>query len=130
MSFVCRCGESLFLRKIDRQEEHLYIIITEPYGNPRKSVIVNITEKRGTSDITTILKPSDHRFIIKDSVIRYSDAVLAPCDKLEQAVNDGFFESHDPFPENLLKRIQDGLIASILTPKDIKMYCKKLWKIP
>ncbi len=127
MPFICKCGESLFLRKIDSQIEHLHGIITEPQGDPPKSVIVNVSTKRCESDTTVILKPGEHPFIKHDSVINYKDALLSLAAKLEEAVNEGHFEASETFDTTILKRIQDGLLQSKQTPKNIKTYCNKIW---
>jgi hypothetical protein len=127
--FVCRCGESLFLKKIGATKDHLYIIITEPMGVPPETVIVNITTKQADSDTTVILSVGDHPYLKHDSVISYADATKAPAEKLEDAVNCGFFDSSNKFEESIVKKIQEGLLKSKRTPKDIKKYCRELWGI-
>jgi hypothetical protein len=127
MSFVCKPGESLFLRKINSPIEHLWIILTDPQGNPQKSVIVNVTSKRPESETTVVLKKGDHPFITHDSVINFKDATLALSDKLEEAVNAGHFCDGGSFDQALLKTIQEGLQKSKQTPKDIKSHCNAVW---
>jgi hypothetical protein len=129
MAFICCCGASLFLAKIHQSQEHLWVVVTEPAGNPALCVIVNITSREWNSDPTVVLTVGDHPYVIHDSVVNYSDATLSPKQKLEEAVNNGYFSSHDPFEPTVLQRIQSGLLHSELTPKPILRYCERLWGI-
>ena len=97
------------------------------------AVCVNVTSKQSHSDTTLVLKAGDHRFITHESVINYQDAREMPINLVEQALvkkTEQFVcTAHDPYSEELLQRIRDGLIASKQTPKGIKAKCKRQWGI-
>jgi hypothetical protein len=104
---------------------HLWIVLTEPQAPDFLCVIVNLTRQQPRSDNTVVLRPTDHPFINKDSVIRYGDALIVDGRDL-----DGFLKKHtakglDRCSPDLLKRILDGAIASPFTPKKIADFCKK-----
>ena len=114
VAFDCSCGSSFILGG------HLWVIITEPFGSPEQVIIVNLTSKRPHSDTTVILLPNDHSFIKHETVISYDDARIVCSDNIKLRVQERDFEPHDRFRDGVIQAIQQGLLDSPRTPRDIK----------
>ena len=68
------CGETFFLSGTHDTEPHLWIVLTDPEGNPGEVVVVNLTSQRPGSDATVVLQRGDHPFVRHDTVVYYGDA--------------------------------------------------------
>lgn len=114
VAFDSSCGSSFLLNG------HLWVIISEPFGSPGQVIIVYLTSKKQNSDLTVTLFPGDHKFIKHHTVISYADARIVSCEYINRRVQDKDIEPHDNFQSALIKSIQQGLINSPRTPRDIK----------
>ena len=124
MSQIC-AGTCLLLSKPNRYAiEHLWIVVTEPDGNPQQVVMVNLTSERAGSDSTVTLSPGDHSFITKKTVVNYSDARLVETGNLIALVALNREAKKDDCNAALLARIQQGMLVSEFTPNKIKSYCQ------
>lgn len=112
-------GRTLFLQP---QGGHLWVVVTEPTGDPPQVLLVNFTTYRRPSDPTLILQPGSHSFIDRPTAVSYGDAKLAGVEVLEQLVNAGAARFHDDCTEPLLASIQQGLLTSPRTPRWLKAY--------
>ncbi len=118
-----RAGSTLF----PTPKSHLWIVVTDPAGEPAQVVIVNLTTVRKGSDRTVVLGPGDHPFVVRDTCVRYSDARLAKVETLQQlAAGPG--RLREDVPPDVLRRIQDGLLRSPLTENWLKGYCRQQWE--
>jgi len=113
-------GDSFMLPKPGQETEHLWVLITNPDPATHEAIMVNVTTQRPHSETTTILNPGDHPFVQKPSVISYADARKVDVRLLDDSVRRGSFRAHVRFQSAVLKRIQDGVLKSALTPKKIK----------
>lgn len=113
-------GDSFMLPRPGQETEHLWVLITRPDPQTNEAIMVNVTTLRPHSETTTILNPGDHPFVQKPSVIFYADARKVDVRLLDAAVSSGSFRANAAFQDAVLKRIQDGLLKSALTPKKIK----------
>ncbi len=89
---------------------HLYIVIAED-ASDGQVLVVNVTTKTNTSDLSCILSPTDHTFIIRPSIISYVDARELDKNKLEtwiNNINDIDFKPDIPVSQNVLDRIIKG----------------------
>ncbi|MEC4815829.1 MAG: hypothetical protein SAK29_21525 [Scytonema sp. PMC 1069.18] len=127
-------GTCILIPKPGHDKRHLWIVLTEPnkiLTEPNKDilqvVIVNVTTLREGSDTTVILTPGEHRFIRHESVIYYNDAMFAPVDPLCQLAKQKGYKFDDDCSDELLERIQRGLLVSPFTPKKIKKYCESVF---
>jgi hypothetical protein len=119
-------GVCLLLSKPGRQEkEHLWIVVTEPYGKPSEVVIVNLTTRRDGSDLTVILKPGDRAFIKHETVVNYSDARIVQAGALLSFLALQRDARNDDCSGELLARIKQGLLDSPFTPNKVKTYCSE-----
>ncbi|MHC5829591.1 MAG: hypothetical protein ACYT04_80140, partial [Nostoc sp.] len=64
----------------------------------------------------------DHPFIKHETVINYYDAQFAPISPIKQLIQKHNYSFDEDCSENLLERIQKGLLNSRFTPKKFKTY--------
>ena len=128
MGLKIYAGRAFHLPTSPATKPHLWIVTTEPEGNPEEVVIVNLTTKRANSDITVILDSRDHRFIRHQTVISYADALFTKVVAVQDVIKNGLSKFDDDCSDNLLERIQLGLLQSPLTPKKIKKYCGECFR--
>lgn len=122
MSYSLSIGDGLFLEKPDRYSiSHLWLIITQPFGQPPKVIIVSLSTQRDGSDTTVILTSADHPFVRHSTVVFYADAREVEANLLERLVrlDKSRLHSHTCSPD-LLSRVRDGLLESSFTPRKIK----------
>jgi len=98
-------------------QSHLYVIILEPQGQTRSTIIVNITTLNSKKqDQTIILEPGDHDFIVNHSYVHYGRAEIVPIDHLEVLVGSGEAKQYPPLKEELFQRVCSGILKSPHTP--------------
>ena len=114
-------GDSFMLPKPGQETEHLWVLITNPDPATHEAIMVNVTTQRPHSDTTTILNVGDQPFVQKPSVIFFADARLVDTRLLDAAVKRGAYNAHAAFQAGVMLKIQAGLLASMFTPKKIKM---------
>lgn len=110
-----------------RANYHLWVVLTEPHGEPPEVVMTNLTSFRGDGDPTVILDPDDHPFVRHKTSINYSDSRISKVDEICMGLKKEIVLRHQSFRTNVLKRIKQGLLESQETPQNIKNYCHNLW---
>lgn len=105
-------GDSILVAKSEQTTPHLWIVITSPCPKTNDVIMVNITDRQGHSDTTTILESGVHPFVKKVSVIYYADAMIVKAAKIDAVVKEGSGKPHAPCGGPMLKRIQQGVLAS------------------
>jgi hypothetical protein len=122
-----QCGDCVLMPTRGRNAiPHLWIIVTEPDGNG-ECVIVNVTTLRNSADQTVILGSTDHSFITHASAVRYADAEIFQLAQLEAMISAGVVDQMDACNADLLRLVQQGLLASPFTPQRIINHCKTRW---
>lgn len=104
-------GTSFLLPSYPSKTEHLYILVAvkESAG---KALMVNVTTPKDGCDESCKLALGEHRFLKYDSVINYADSRIVNISDIEQAISYNIAKPHDPFENELLKRIQAGGLIS------------------
>ena len=87
--------------------EHLFIVITK-ICYTTYVLCVNVTSKRDNSDLSCVIKPYEHSFIKKESVINYKDAIFPRVEELEKMLNSGKAKKLEPVSKELINRIITG----------------------
>ena len=105
---------------------HLWIVATEPLLGTGQAILVNVTSLRTDSDTTLMLNRGDHPFIVKPSVISFSDAIAADVRQVARGIDDGYFPQQSPCSAALIKRIQNGILASRRTPQKVKIFYRSI----
>jgi|SRR5918999_108226 hypothetical protein len=117
-------GRTIELPKTSGGIPHLWIVVTDPEGNPPEVVIVNLTTRQIDSDTTVVLNVGDHRYIRHETVVFYADARFAKTAGIEAISRFPGYGYHDDCSAKLLSTVRQGLLDSADTPKKIKEYCK------
>ena len=119
------CGDTFLIPKRGEDIEHLWIVITEPDADGN-AVCVSVTAKRSYSDTTVVLSAGEHPFIKHESAIHYADARILDLEKVQAALDAHtrtfICRSHKPCSEDLLTRVQDGLLKSPYPTKGINSF--------
>jgi len=103
--------------------EHLWFILTNP--DPAGNVLgVNLTSFELFKD-TTVVLTEGHPFIVKKSVIQYSDAKLFSVVNLEWMENNSYAQRRETCSAELLKAVRDGLMKSDFTPQEMQTYLQQ-----
>ena len=121
-------GDTIYWSRYGEHTPHLYVVVTAPYGDPPRVVIVNLTSKQSHSDTTVVLLSSDHPFIDRETVVNYNKAGSVCLERLKHEIEDGTAKPEAPFSAHLLKTIQQGILDSARTPRGIKELCRRMWQ--
>ncbi len=98
---------------------HLYIIISIV---DTKALLVNVTTKKASSDVSCVLQVGDHDFITHESVINYGEARIAETDNLKEAISKKEIKPKKPITDDLLIRILKGARNSKAFPQGYLKY--------
>ena len=119
-----KCGDTVYMPKLQGGIPHLWILITEP-DEAGGVAMVNITTPKSGADETVILDRGDHHRITHRSVVYYVDAKIVSVDSIEAAINGGVCVQCDACSLSLLRRIQAGVSKSRFTPRKVIEYCQR-----
>jgi len=106
---------------------HLYILLTDPSGSPKSTLIVNLTSHRAGCDETVVLTDG-HSFIKRRTVVNYAEAKIVSEEKLLYKIKDTSDQTNvhheSPCSAELLKRLREGLKKSPFTAPKVLQYAK------
>jgi hypothetical protein len=106
------CGDAILMPSPGVSSLHLWIIITDPSKDSGKAIIVSVTTRRAHSDLTLIIKPSDHPWIKHDSVVMYSDASIIDTSWSVHGRSIWRERQLDPSPSSLATFPKDSYLSS------------------
>jgi hypothetical protein len=124
---VLTAGDTVEMRLGHPTIPHLWILVTDPHPDSQKAVIVSVTTLRSHSDQTVILRKGDHPYILHDSVVSYQDAQELSVVKIQAQIDRGWPQC-DSCSDELLRKVQAGLLTSRFTKKSIKVICQQAWE--
>jgi hypothetical protein len=113
---------------ISTRTPHLWIVVTDPAPGENTVVIVSLTTLRKQAEQTVVLRKGEHPFIRWDSSVCYSDCRLIDVRDLDGKAGSGQVRPHARCSAATLKSIQDGLLASELTPRKVQDFFSNLKK--
>lgn len=113
---------------ISDRTPHLWVVVTDPPQGENTVIIVSPTTLRNQAEQTVVLRKGEHPFIRWDSCVFYNDSRLVDVRELDRKVRAGQVKLHDPCSATMLKNIQDGLLASELTPRKVGNFYLNLKK--
>ena len=106
---------------------HLWVALSDPFGNPPEIVLVNFTDERNTPDKTVVLT-SGHTFITKPTAVNYPQIRVVNAAKLSAAVDADISIRHrHGCSADLLNMLREGVFNSPFTPQKYKNICGDLW---
>lgn len=116
-------GDCIFIESRQTLQKHLFVIITEPGGDPPTALVVNFTTHRPNFDDTTILDVGDHSFIKRKSLVNYARAAVADINKVEDRLaGDRTLLHREKCSPELLQKIREGVLNSPHTTPRIRRY--------
>jgi len=122
---VIHCGGTFFLGAPgfgNDPKGHLWVVVTEPAGPRGECLIVSISTLRSAHDQTVPLQRGDHPFIHRPSYVCYRMTRIVRVTELELLVQNGQAEVREPITGELLRLIQDGILASEWTPRKCQRF--------
>ena len=124
-----RCGQTLLLKFPPGTPKHLHIVLTEPFGNPPKVILVYVSTCRGRryEDRHLILSAGDHPFIKHDSYVVFEQAKRISVAVIEEAIASGRAVMRDDASPDLMARVREKMLTSTRVPMEIKANCRKMW---
>lgn len=93
---------------------HLWVVAGGPFDT-LGYVIFNFTSERDECDRTCLLGPGDHPFFTHATYVSYLRGRLLPVEVESQ--ESQYFAHQDAVQPSVLRRIQDGALASPFTKK-------------
>ncbi len=111
-----------FLIETDRYEDgsirsHLHVIVIDCEEHTGTTIIVVVETLTSKKDTTVVLRQGDHEFIKQDSYVNYRRAKTTSNTDIEHLVKRGKARPMGSIKGDLLKRIEQGLKASVFTPQ-------------
>jgi hypothetical protein len=124
---LLRAGRSLYLSERPGAAPHLWLVLTDPHGNPPEVVLTMVRTRKRFTDDTVILNVGDHPFVKHESCVHYSDAQRFSVAAIMQRAAEGHCELRADMTSALLARVRQGLRDSPFTVYAIKDYCAGRW---
>ncbi len=101
---------------------HLWVVLSVATGNGGIAV-ANLTthgrSRRCGSDCV-IVRLGEHAYVVRDSCVYYEKWAMAPEQPLDEAKKRRTLEQREPFSPELLRRVQEGALASRFPDKEFK----------
>lgn len=118
-------GMCLHLRAALNPVPHLYVVLTEPSGEPPTVALVNFSSHREGLDGTVILEPGDHSFVRKKTIVNYAEATVVKVAQLQTIIEaDITVPYRDSCSAELLERIRKGVQTSPFSTPKFQRYCE------
>lgn len=101
------------------QGGHLWIVMSE--ARDGRIAVVNLTtHTESCFDGSCHLDVGDHPFVVRRSCVYYRGAFMADADYLAKAFDEGMFPVRESLADEVLRRVQEGALASRFAAKDVK----------
>ena len=104
-------GDTFFL-VLPFDDDHLWVVISDPSLDAQNVVAVNFTSWRADKDQACIVQPGVHPFITSKSCIAYRDARVRPDQYWNTRVESGGAKQQNAVTAALLARIRQGAKVS------------------
>ena len=100
--------------------EHLWVVTTLPTDAGEVAIFNFTTRHPGSGrDDTCIVRPGEHPFLKRESIVAYGLGKMLPVDAANQ--NRYYFDFRQPISPALLARIQQGALESEHTPLKLQV---------
>lgn len=124
---LVRAGSTLYLSEVPGAKPHLWLVVTDPYGNPPEVVAVMVRTPKTFTDETVLLEVGDHPFIERRSCVHFSSAQRFRVSAILKRASDGHCELRSDMTKRMLARVRAGLRSSPFTVNAIRDYCVGRW---
>ncbi len=103
----------------DPHQEHLHILMTDPYGPRGLVLMAPVCTVRKRHDKACLLYKGDHSFIKDPSYVAYAICRLEEAQKIGRGVETGLFKDCGLLDENVYSRVLAGFeISKFVRPID------------
>src|SRR5947208_3401343 len=110
---VVKAGICVHLKSADNLLSHLWVVLTDPLGDPSQVALVNLTKQKSHSDNTVVLNAGDHPFIKQATIVNYARATIQSATALENAIKADITMRHKTdCASDILEKIREGLFKS------------------
>src|SRR5688572_21180620 len=116
-------GRAFLLSWHPLEKRHLWLVLTNPDGNPARVVAVMVRSRRRFTDDTVVLDVGDHPFIKHPSSVHYSSAAIFRVEQITRAAKHNHCHLQPDMSPALLKQVRAGLLTSQFTVKAVSAYC-------
>ena len=110
-----------FLFKDGREDDHLWMIISDTGQDPERLVIVRFLTWQSQYDQACVLQGGEHPFVKHATCVDYFAATLESNATLEQLRTDGNLKVRIPLSSELLGRIRACAITGDISTKCIAL---------
>src|ERR1019366_1375723 len=121
---MLKCGDTFLTGDGDEDNFHLWIIVTPATEGEVVTVCLVTANKR--TERLVVLKPGDHPFVKHDSPISYNFSKIRLVADIEALLENGFANSKEPMPPDVLLRIQAGVVDSDFTPNGVRAFYREV----
>jgi len=109
-----------YLRLTSDSGDHLWFVCTQPNG-AGEIVVFNLTTRQSwAKDLTCILKPGEHPFVVRESIVYYQRGLLLPVSKVQAGIARGTCKTRPPGSPALMQKIREGALQSAFTAKKLQ----------
>ena len=123
---VIRAGSTLYLQDPDNPHPHLWLVLTDPTGDPEWVLTVMFTTHKSYTDDTLILKPGDHPFVKHPTSVHYSTAECRQVQRILKQMRTGRCHLRESLSPSLLRQAQRGFLRSPRSVRGLVEKCKPL----
>jgi hypothetical protein len=117
------CGDAFMIDDEDEAKEHLQVVLTKPTALG-EVITVPICTRYRWSETLVCVEPGEHPFIQHSSVVSYRHARIRKCAAIDRAIENGKARSKKRVSENLLTRMQKGLLDSDFVSNEVRAFFK------
>ncbi len=118
---VIKAGSTLHI--VEPPKPHLWLVLTDPAGDPPSVVTVMLVSKKPYTDDTVVLRPGDHEFIDRETAVQFSTARNRRIARITAAMVRGRCALRASLSPEVLYRVQRGLLDSPYTVHAIRNQC-------
>ena len=123
---VIRAGSTLYLKDPDNPHPHLWVVLTDPTGDPEWVLTVMLTTHRLYTDDTLILMLGDHPFVKHPTSVHYSTAQPRQVRQILRQMEIGRCHLRPTLRADLLRQAQRGFLQSPRAVIGLVEKCKPL----
>ena len=103
-------------------QNHLWVVLSAATGDGQIAV-ANLTthgRSRFCGNHCVVVRPGEHPYVVRDSCMHYQKWTLALAQPLDAAKERRTLEQRAPFSPEILRRVQEGALASQFPSKPFK----------
>lgn len=101
---------------------HLWIVLTQPSGDPARVLIASCTFRKPWSDDTILLHRGDHPFIRHETVIAYTEIRIVEARVIEFQLGLGKVTRRERMRRTVLDRVVEAVLTSTNTAAKCKQF--------